>query len=241
MSTYREIIYMVLDELKVSSDDAYFTEDHIIYLCDKIRALVLKQRYADVKRQIPESNYQTLCLDLIQVPNLPKGFCTPSMYLRSKDKIPFLIPVGSPKVSPMNYYSNEFALISRDRMKYVGNNNYLQNIIYCTIGTDSYLYFKSSNLQHLYLEKVKFTGIFESPSIVSELDCEEGAICELLDRKYPLEEGLVASVIELIVKTLTSSIYKPGDSTNNASDDMSTLAAFLRRNMKTNFQKQIEE
>ena len=68
MSTYRELVYMVLDELKGISDDFTYTEDHIIFLLNKYRAFILKQRYSDVKKFIPESNYQTICLDLIQVP-----------------------------------------------------------------------------------------------------------------------------------------------------------------------------
>jgi len=33
---------MVLDELKGESDDFSFTEDHILFLIDKYRALLLK-------------------------------------------------------------------------------------------------------------------------------------------------------------------------------------------------------
>ena len=58
---------MIADELELFSDDATYTEDHIIYLLGKYRAFLLKQRYADIKKQIPESNYQTICLDLIEV------------------------------------------------------------------------------------------------------------------------------------------------------------------------------
>jgi hypothetical protein len=42
MTTYRELVYMVLDELKAKSDDFYYTEDHIIFLLDKYRAFLLK-------------------------------------------------------------------------------------------------------------------------------------------------------------------------------------------------------
>jgi hypothetical protein len=34
MSTYRELVYMVMDKLKQNTDDTYFTEDHIIFLLD---------------------------------------------------------------------------------------------------------------------------------------------------------------------------------------------------------------
>ena len=61
--TYKEIVYACLDILKMTSDDSLYTEDHIIFLANKARAMLLKQRYSDVKKQIPESNYQTICLD----------------------------------------------------------------------------------------------------------------------------------------------------------------------------------
>ena len=45
MSTFKEIVYMCLDELQLSSDDATFTEEHIIFLANKYRALLLKKQY----------------------------------------------------------------------------------------------------------------------------------------------------------------------------------------------------
>ena len=42
MTTVREAVYMVLDELKLISDDAHFTEEHVIFLLKKFRAYVLK-------------------------------------------------------------------------------------------------------------------------------------------------------------------------------------------------------
>ena len=69
MAKYKEIVSMVLDELKVTSDDSIFTEGHIIFLARIYRSFLLKQRYStDLKKVIPESNYQTLCLDLEKVP-----------------------------------------------------------------------------------------------------------------------------------------------------------------------------
>ena len=65
MAKYKEIVSMVLDMLKVTSDDSTFNEEHIIFLAGRYRSFLLKQRYAnDLKKQIPESNYQTICLNL---------------------------------------------------------------------------------------------------------------------------------------------------------------------------------
>lgn len=226
MSTYRELTYIVLDELKLSSDDSQFTEDHIVFLLDKYRTFLLKQRYSDIKKIISESNYQTLCLDLIEVPALCGEPCEGGTYLRSKEKVPFLMQIGTPRVYPIDYYQGEITYINRDRMRYVGYNKYLQNIIYCSLGPDNYLYFKSSNPQYLYLEKVRFTGIFQDSVEASNLKCsntEDTTLCDPLDNTFPIEDALIPPLIELVIKELTGAIYRPNDNNNNAKDDLAGI------------------
>ena len=241
MATWRQMVYMVLDELKLISKDSVFTEDHTIFLLSKIRGMVLKQQYKDIKKEIPESNYQTICLNLVEVPAIT-GECEGGSYLKSVEKIPFLLNISTPKVYTSNYFKGNISFISRERMEYVGYNKWLPNIIYASIGSDNYLYLKSFNPQYLYLEKVKFTGVFEDPEKVANLECNTNdSNCDILDKEFPLEEGLVPTVIDTVVKVLSGAIYNPSDSTNNASDDLSDIMAFVRRNMKSNLQKQIEE
>lgn len=221
--TWKELVYMVLDELKGMSDDFTFTEDHVAFLCGKYRSLLLKQRYyADIKKTISESNYQTICLDLIEVPAISGETCEGGSYLRSKNKIPVTLMIGNPRVYPIDYYQGEIAYVSRDRMRYVGYNKWMKNIIYCSIAPDGYLYFKSWNPQFLYLEKVKFTAIFEDANEVSNLTCDgdEGAACDLMDRIFPIEEALVPPLIELVVNELRKAEYAPSDENNNADDDL---------------------
>lgn len=226
MSTYKELVYMCLDELKLYSDDALYTEEHIMFLLGKYRTFLIKQRYSDVKKQIPESNYQTICLDLIEVPAISGETCEGGSYLRSKEKIPFLMKIGNPRVYPIDYYQGEITYVSRDRMRYVGYNKYLQNIIYASLGPDNYLYFKSFNPQFLYLEKVRITGIFEDTLAASELQCPDESgdiVCDVLDREFPIESALVPPLIQLVVEELTKAEYKPEDKENNSDDDLSNV------------------
>lgn len=219
---------MVLDELKLYSDDASYTEEHVMFLLDKYRAFLLKQRYSDVKKQIPESNYQTICLDLIEVPAISGEPCEGGSYLRSKEKIPFLMKIGNPRVYPIDYYQGEITYVSRDRMRYVGYNKYLQNIIYASLGPDNYLYFKSFNPQFLYLEKVRITGIFEDTLAASELQCPDengNIVCDVLDREFPIEDALIPPLIQLVVEELTKAEYKPEDKENNSDDDLSEVVS----------------
>ena len=225
MSKYSELVYMVLDEVKGMSDDFTYTEDHVIFLLDKFRGFLLKQKYSDIKKQIPESNYQTICLDLIQVPAINGEPCEGGTYLRSNIKVPFLMQIGNPRVYPTDYYQGDITYVSRDRMRYVGYNKYLKNIIYCSIGPDGYLYFKSANPQFLYLEKVRFTGIFQDSKEASKYQCsEENNVCNIMDNDFPIEDALVPPLIELVVKELSNATYRPEDTDNNAHDDLESLA-----------------
>lgn len=232
MSTYREVVYMCLDELKFISDDAYFTQDHIIFLADKYRAFLLKKNYTDLKKTIPESDYQTICLDLEKVQGIEGDNCS-GMYLRSTTEIPDTLPIGNPQVTPMDFMGGEITYVSRERIKYVGCNKFLKGFIYCTIGPDHRLYLKSSNNQMYYLEKVKFTGIFEDSAEASKLSCddsENSGNCDPLDNTYPLEEALIPLMIELVVKELSGAAYRPEDEENNAKDDISSIMLNSRRN-----------
>lgn len=225
--TWREAVYMVIDELKLLSDDSLFTEDHIIFLLSNYRVFLLKQRYSDIRKQIPESNYQTIELDLMEVPAISGEPCEGGYYLRSKEKIPYLMKIGNPMIYPIDYYQGDIAYISRERMRYVGYNKYLQNIIYASIGPDNYLYFKSCNPQHFYLRKVRMTGIFEDAQAAFELQStskDDNKICDILDSTFPLEEGIVPPLIEMVVKELRSVEYSPEDKRNDADDTLANVS-----------------
>lgn len=236
--TWREAVYMVLDELKLMSDDASFNEDHIIFLLGKYRSFILKQVYSKVKQPISESNYQTICMDLTLMSD-----CEYGDLICSNDVIPTISDLGTPRVFTNNYYYGDITFVSKERMRYVGNNKWLSNIIYCSIGPDKHLYFKSSNPQFKYLESVKFTAIFEDATKASELSCDKDSTesCDILDTEFPLETALVPQLIELTVTEIKKALYDPEDIENNANDDLANLINFIRRNMKSNLQKQIEQ
>jgi hypothetical protein len=42
MSKYKELVYMVLDSVKIVSDDSIINEDHVIFLLNKYRAFLIK-------------------------------------------------------------------------------------------------------------------------------------------------------------------------------------------------------
>lgn len=131
---------------------------------------------------------------------------------------------ANPRVYPIDYYQGEITFVHRNRMRYVGHNKYLKNIIYCSIGPDNYLYLKSSNPQHLYLTKVKMSAIFADLEGMLELACDDsGNKCDPLDLEFPLENALVPPLIDQVIKSLVGSKYTPDDNKNNAKDDQAEM------------------
>lgn len=227
MAKYKEIVSMVLDGLKITSDDSLFTEDHIIFLAGRYRSFLLKQRYyTDQKRLIPDSNYQTLCLSLEKTEAIEGLPCVGGYYLRSTNPIPVLLPFGSTRLYIADsYYKGNIELISRDRFKYIGDNKWMQNIIYATVDPNGKVYLFSSNPQFLYMQGIRITGLFENVEEASNLECDnqgEQKACDILDRNFPIEDALIAPLIELIIKELSSSVAAPEDKNNNANDNLSS-------------------
>ena len=107
MATYRSIVYMALDELKLISNDATYTPEHLIFLADNYRALLLDRRYRDARKgEVTRSNYQEICLDLIEVPAIPGTSCA-GVYLRSTKKMPSVMNIGIKHIYPVDYFTSE--------------------------------------------------------------------------------------------------------------------------------------
>ena len=220
MIKLREVVYMCLDRLKLISDDTYFTEEHIIFQVGRYRSFLLKQKYDDYRKPPALENTSEICLDLIEVPAICGEPCEGGSYLRSSQKIPSTIARIQPQIYPLDYYQGTITFISRERMRHIGYNKYMQNIIYCSIGPDGYLYFKSSNPQFLFLKKVRMNAMFSDLEEIADLLCnEDGEICDILDTPIPLESALIPPLIELVVKELAGPVFIPEDNDNNAKDD----------------------
>lgn len=227
---------MTLDLSKLSSDDMTINEEHVMFLLDKVRAALLVQKYKTIKLEVAESNYQRLCLEL--EPTEPLEPCAEGMYLRTKDKVPFLLGIGNSTVYPTDYYQGlNICLIARERMRVAGYNEFLNNIIYCSINPDGYLYFKSNNPQFKYLTNVQFSAVFEDASKASELACD--FICEPWDREFALEQPLVQVLIDGLVREITGAAYRPADTENTANDDLADLASYIRSNTKGSLKQTI--
>lgn len=241
MATFRQIVYTVLDEIKSVNGDSYITEEHVIFLANQYRLFLLQQRInKEGASSLSSSMQQTICLDLEKIETIPDFPCIGDTYLKSVQKIPTAVKGTIPVVFPYDYFNTKIQYITKDRMKYVGYNKYLKNIIYCC-KMDDYLYLKSSNPQFLYMKKVKMQGIFEDAEAASSLACDKDTeeCVDTLDKEFPLSGDMIPQMVELLVKELYNALNRPTDEANNANDDIADLVAYIRRNMKSDLAKQI--
>lgn len=226
MATYRELVYLTLDELKIQTDDSLFEPEHIVFLINKYRPMLLKQRYGDVRKEIPDSNFQTIKMTLMDSPN-PASILNASMhYMKTVYKVPAVMNMnGTPRIvtlsPPTDYWGGELTYVNKDRFKYIGYNKFLLNFVYGSLHPDGYLYLKSANNPLLFsLANVMITSIFENPIDANKYDyLAENIKTDILDIECPLEANLVPALVKMVKEELAPTQYTPTDDINNAHED----------------------
>ena len=233
MNTYRDIVYYVLDQIKLSSDDAYIEETHVVYLLSKLRAYLLKKKYEAVKNQISQNNFQTITVNLQPYTVDPYSDCADARMLKSVEQVPNLLLVNNYEgfSTAMHTFSKlgRFTVVSNTRFNSVLYDKWLKNFIYVTIGTDNYLYVKSANPQIYSLETIQLNSVFEDIEMASDLEESNAGVCDMLDRRFPLEEGLIIPLQDLAIQNLLMALNRPKDTLNNATDDMSDIHNYLNQ------------
>lgn len=232
MATFGEIVYSVLDLLKEHVDDAYYTEEHVLFLATKMRALLLERKYKRTRNgsfsEMSEENKQQICLNVGPASILPLG-CGKGIWLQSAQKIPALLPgYNTVACTGHDLIGTNVTFIPEERMPYVGYNKWLRNIVYAAKSRNGYLYLNSQNPQTKFLERVGLTGVFADPAEAAKLSheaCMNGGVCNIMEQPFPLEASLVPSCIEMIVQELAPSRYAPEDKENNAKDDLAEVGA----------------
>lgn len=223
----KEIVYYILDAVKAISDDTIITEEEVLFLLKKYRSFLVKKEQEKEKSTTDtasEFEYQEICLDLEKSPAMDGTPCTGGYYLRTTKKIPKVLEGTMPRVYPMDFYQGIYVtFVPRDRMRYVGTNKYLQNIIWISLGPDLHLYLYSNNPQFLYLKKLRMTAIFEDFDEATDLLCDcncNDTSCDVLDAVFPIRDYLVPTLIELCEKEILGVAYRPKEHENDAKDNI---------------------
>lgn len=247
MSTYRHVVYMVLDQIKALSGDSTFTEEHVVFLLNNYRKFLLEQK----KKQEGESslsseNEQTICINLEESDSIPGLEYCNDTYLRSQEEVPDIDEDSTITIQMADQFDIRTAFVTKNRFKFVGHNKYMRNILYCTLGDDKHLYFKSNNPSFMYMadseDPIKVTAVFEDSEKAAALSCEtddEGNSCEMLDQKFPLEADLLPQCIELVVKELYGAEWRQTDNKNNSNDDLADLVNYIRQQTKSDLARRL--
>lgn len=220
MQTYGELVYLILDELKLISDDKQFEEEHIIVLINQYRNLLLKQRYSDIRKEMPVSNLQSVNITLsVEDTILKSNMPLPTILNLNVQNLTIISSIST-------FWQGEFSFIDYNQFRYTGYNRWLNSIVYVTIGPDGYLYCKSNNLSFLQLTDITVTSIFENPLEVHNLSTPINETSEdsILDIPIPIEGNLLPILKEIIIKELSGAIYRPEDELNNANDNLNKVS-----------------
>lgn len=244
MYTYNQVVYIILDFMKISSDDAYYTPDHILFLVNKYRAYVLKSKYEKSTETPSDSNYQTMHITFEEKDRV-EGFKESGKYLVSKENLPESLDVGTPIFAGKDLFQGDISFVSPIRFKYVGFNKWTKNITFVTT-EGSKVYLKSCSPFAYYLQEGTYRDIFSNPLEAAATSGDyavddNGELCNPLEVEFPLEDNLLPLCMQYVVKDLTGGLYKPQDKENNATDDLSALAQFIRSYIKTPLRQQITE
>lgn len=244
MYTYNHVVYMILDYLKIASDDAYYTPDHVIFLLNKYRAYVLKSKYDNSSDTPSDTNYQTMHIELEEKDRIEGRGCS-GKYLVSNGTLPESLGIGSPMFAGKDLFQGDISFVTPIRFKYVGFNKWMKNITYATFEGGK-IYMKSCNPLAYYLKEGTYRDIFADPLEAAALSGEyttdeNGELCDPMEVAFPLEDNLLPLVMQYVVKELSGASYKPRDTENNADDDLSKLASFIRSYVKSPLRKQIEQ
>ena len=60
-----------------------------------------------------------------------------------------------------------------------------------------------------------------------------------MDTDFPLEGGLIPSLVQAVVGELSAVMWRQSDNTNNSNDDLANLVAYITKNTKSELAKQI--
>lgn len=250
MRSYRELVYSVLDELKIFSDDSVWETDHIVSLLTKYRGLLFTQKYKGKKVEIPFAYYQRLNV------YFDTTYKNGEIY-QSVKQLPNILDTTNlwqyTFVSNDGMRSENLNFINPQRFKNVGYNKWLKNQVYVTIDLDNHMYAKSPGSS--LVNAIPLVG--ESNPITSELEyllisengleqfVAEGLVdsyvyydtildnpiegyrfngdqtLDVLDFIFPCEESLIQPIIDLCIKEISAINGIPRDVANNATDDLS--------------------
>jgi len=219
--TLREIIYDVLELLNVYSDDTKFSEEHIAFIVNNKRNMLLKQYMSNLRKEIPQEAIQSICLPLAIDENCFEDINV----LKSISKIPATLDNTGRSSIIKAYAGTRFQkninIIDYSRIPFVGAEKYNDTQLFIAVDPRSYLVAYNPQGSHILMESIEIEGVYENPEEAYAFDCEATSTdCEFFDTKYPIESALVDPLKMQIVQELLLKHQIPKDNVNDAEEQM---------------------
>ena len=217
-----ELIYNVKEKLKLTKDDEKITDEFISHLIDVKRVKVLKQRLDSNPWRAPIEFKQELCLDLEPVDKVSGMSCFGNI-LRTVNPLPNLIRFRGGNngitVRRPDRTAMLIDLVDLSRLPFVGGSQFVSQIVYAAFDFDNRLYLVSNQNKHLLMKSVQVAGIYEDVEAAGDLECDLDQTCDVWERNYPLDVGMIDDVINMVVQDLGRTLPLPEDNINDAADN----------------------
>lgn len=217
--TLREITYDVLEHLNAYSDDIKISEEHVAFIVNNKRNLLLKQYMSNLRKEVPQEAIQSICLPLSQDNNCFEDL----VVLKSNVKVPSTLDNTGRSNIIKGYTGLRFIkninIVDYSRLPFVGSEPYTEKQLYLSIDPKSFLIVFSPGQSHLLLEQIEVEGVFENPEEAYNLSCESESQCEFMDAQYPIESALIDPLKMQIVQELLLKYQIPLDNVNNAENE----------------------
>ena len=221
MYTKYHYIYDIKERLNDYADDSELSIEHLGFLIDEVRALVIKQSYQGIGVNIPNTIKQQINLDLIL--DQDNIFASLNKILVSENALPKLIESSNQNkyitVDNGSYRNVKFIKSTNERFPYVGGNKFLQNIVYYTLGVDYKLYFTGGSSVHTLMENARVFGVFTNPKEAWEAGPNYNEDIDFNDTIYPIDSDMWVKISDIIFKMLAPKAQIQEDKLNNANDN----------------------
>jgi len=222
MATLKEIRYSIREAFALYGDDSNISNEYIDYKIHTTRAMLLAQRFSSRSFVIPNAIRQHFYhdLSLAEDNEFVDGIGT---VLATTTSIqtplePFNLK-NNIRITSGSYSDISFAFIDSNRFSYVGHNKWLQNIVYCMIGTNWKIYFTSSNPKVKMLEQVKVSMVCANPETAYPYTVGYDVLKDFDETEYPLNSELIVELTDIIIKQLTVNMSAKEDKVNDSQDN----------------------
>lgn len=200
MSTTRQYIGQVFENLNINSDDNVIDERLIIDLINNNFSVAKRNEYNRL-RSIDDSAYQIIpCFEMeIVEANLCCGeLITGCKILRSKERLPDVIELhqkdGIDFIKPNLLTAPNINYVTIDRIPYIKSDTISARLLYAFI-LDSYLYLYSANENYLLIDSVLIRAMFTDPFLAGSVGCNADS-CFNLDSTYPGSEWMWQTLVK---------------------------------------------